>query len=61
MVRTAHLLTASSDGTGRPSLSSTLGAGIRESGENPELPRSGIGNETHLEALALEALGSGVR
>jgi hypothetical protein len=28
----------------------------RESGVNPELPRSGIGNETHLEALS-EKLG----
>lgn len=41
-----------------PSLSSVLGTDIRESGENPELPRSGIGNEIHLDALAI-LLGSG--
>lgn len=46
---------------GRASLSSVLGADTRESGENPELPRSGIGNETHSEALAFETLGSGVK
>jgi hypothetical protein len=40
------------------SLSSALGVGTRESGVNPELPRSGIGNEHHLEALAI-LLGSG--
>jgi hypothetical protein len=32
-----------------------LGAGTRESGENPELPRSGIGNEIGLEALEFQA------
>ena len=32
-----------------------LGVGTRESGENPELPRSGIGNENGLEALVFQA------
>lgn len=58
---TVDLLLPSVIGSDASSLSSVLGADSRESGENPELPRSGIGNETHLEALALEAPGSGVR
>src|SRR5690606_25186552 len=36
-----------------PSPSPVPGAGTRESGENPELPRSGIGNEIRPEALVL--------
>jgi hypothetical protein len=41
-----------------PFLSSVPGTDSRESGANPELPRSGIENKSHLEALAMK-LGSG--